>query len=175
MSLPSISSPTEHDILPVLVLGIGNILLRDEGVGVRVVEAMRDVPLPVDTELVDGGTAGADLVDLLADRRKVIVIDALDAEVEPGAVFRLGPDELLPRDGEMISLHQLGLVESLAMARQLRCVPEEVVIFGVQPRQISPGLELSAEVQDAVPKVIEAVLLELQNGEPNPSRHDSRC
>jgi hydrogenase maturation protease len=151
---------------PVLVLGIGNILLRDEGVGVRVVEAMQKSPPAGDVEIVDGGTAGADLVDILADRRKVILIDAIDADAEPGAVFRLRAEDLLPQAGEMISLHQLGVVESLAIAAKLHCAPKEVVVFGIQPKEISPGLELTAEVQAAVPTVIAAVLREL-GGEDN--------
>lgn len=148
-------------MLPVLVLGIGNILLRDEGVGVRAVESLRGVPLPEDVEVVDGGTCGADLVEIMADRRKVIVIDALQADEPPGSVFRLGAAELMPSEGDCISLHQLGLVESLNIAAQLGCAPEEVVIFGVQPGTISPGMELSAEVAAAMPLIIRSVLAEL--------------
>ena len=148
-------------MLPTLVLGIGNILLRDEGVGVRVIESMRGAPLPDGAELVDGGTAGADLVDLLADRPKVIVIDALDADSKPGSVFRLRADELMPDPGEMVSLHQLGLLQSLSIAARLGCSPKEVVVFGIQPKEISPGLTLTDEVQDAVPRTVAAVLAEL--------------
>ena len=146
---------------PVLVLGIGNVLLRDEGVGVRVIEALGSQELPAGVERADGGTAGADLVDLLADRRKVIVVDAIEAGVAPGTVLRLTPEDLLPDPGEMISLHQLGLVESLHMAALLGCSPQEVVIIAVQPKTIRPGLDLSAEVQATVPRAIQAVLAEL--------------
>ena len=151
--------PTE--VPPTLVLGIGNILLSDEGVGVRVIEAMAQAEVPPGVELVDGGTSGADLVDLIADRRKVIVVDAIDAGAEPGTLFRLGPDDLAPDEGESISLHQLGLVESLLIARYLNCPPREVVIFGVQPHSIAPGLELSPQLSAVVPRVIRAVLAEL--------------
>jgi hydrogenase maturation protease len=153
---------------PILVLGIGNILLRDEGVGVHVVEAMRDMPLSEDVELVDGGTAGVDLVDLLADRRKVIVVDALDAGATPGSVFRLRADELLPEPGGMVSLHQLGLLQSLSIASRLECAPKEVVVFGIQPKEISPGLTLTPEVQEVVPKAVAAVLEELRRSGSHP-------
>jgi hydrogenase maturation protease len=146
---------------PVLVLGIGNILLRDEGVGVRVVEALRDRALPEGVELLDGGTAGADLIDALADRRKVVVIDAMDLGAEPGAVARLGGDGLAPDPGAPLSLHQVGLVEALWMARQLGCAPAEVVVLGVQPADLSPGLELTEAVARAVPRLAELVLDEL--------------
>ena len=65
---------------PIVVLGIGNILLRDEGVGVRVAEQMLSINLPREVEVVDGGTAGADLLDVICNRRKVIIIDAVDAD-----------------------------------------------------------------------------------------------
>lgn len=147
---------------PILILGIGNILLRDEGVGVRVVEAMQGLDLPEGVELVDAGTAGADLVDIMADRRKVIVVDAIEAQGAPGTILRLNGEDLLPEPGGLLSLHQLGLVESLFMAKQLGCAPGEVIVFGIQPGQIRAGLELSPEVASAVPKVIEAVLAEIR-------------
>jgi len=147
---------------PILVLGIGNILLRDEGVGVRVIERMRGMPpLPEDVELVDGGTAGADLLEVLAERRKVIVIDAVQSECEPGTVLRFTADELVRPDGVGMSLHEVGLGEALIMTEQLGCEPEDVVVFGITPKNIESGLELSEEIAASVPKVIELVLAEI--------------
>ena len=143
-----------------LVLGIGNILLRDEGVGVRVIEAMRRLPLGEDIECVDGGTSGVDLVDEVADRPKVIVIDAVRADGEPGTVFRFGAEDLMRPGDRALSLHEFGLLETLTAARQLGCAPREVVIFGVQPKEVHAGLDLSPEVAAAVPTVIELVLAE---------------
>ena len=148
---------------PILVLGIGNILLRDEGVGVRVIEQMQKMHLPDDVELVDGGTAGADLLDVLAERRKVIVIDAVQADCEPGTVLRFTADELVRPDGVGMSLHELGLGEALIMTRQLECAPEDVVVFGIKPKDTGCGLELSEEIAALVPKVIELVLAEITN------------
>lgn len=143
-----------------LVLGIGNILLRDEGVGVRVIEAMRRLPLGEDIECIDGGTSGADLVDELADRPKVIVIDAAKGDAAPGTVFRFGADDLMQGADHALSLHEFGLLETLMAARHLGCAPREVVIFGVQPKEVHAGLELSSEVAGVLPKVIELVLAE---------------
>ncbi len=148
---------------PVLILGIGNILLRDEGIGVRVVESLGRRELPPGVEVLDGGTAGADLVDLVADRRKVIIVDAVDAGMPPGTILRMAPSDLAPDPGELLSLHQVGIVESLHMAAQLHCSPQEVVIIAVQPRTIRPGLELSDDLQAALPKVVQVVLAELAN------------
>jgi len=147
---------------PILILGIGNILLRDEGVGVRVIERMQEIPLPDDVELIDGGTAGADLLDVLAERKKVIVIDAVQADCEPGTVLRFTADELTQPDRVGMSLHELGLGQALTMTRQLGCEPKEVVVFGIKPRDISCGLELSEEITASLPKVVELVLAEIK-------------
>jgi len=147
-------------LLKTLVLGIGNILLRDEGVGVRLVEAMQGMDLPEDVELLDGGTSGADLIDEVADRAKVIVVDAAQADCEAGTIFRFGLDDLARRAESTISLHELGLLETLAMAERLGCAPKQVVIFGIQPKEVNLGLELSEEVAATLPKVIDLVLAE---------------
>jgi hydrogenase maturation protease len=146
---------------PILVLGIGNILLRDEGVGVRVIERMRDMSLPENVELVDGGTAGADLLDVLAERHKVIIIDAMQSDSEPGAVVRFTAEDLLRPDQPTTSLHELGIAETLIMTRQLGCQPREVVVFGIKPKNVNSGLELSEEIAALVPKVVELVLAEI--------------
>jgi hydrogenase maturation protease len=144
------------------VLGIGNVLLSDEGAGVRVIEALRQFELPEGVELIDGGTGGADLVEFLADRQKVIVVGATDSDARPGTVQRLTVDQLLPAPGESVSLHQLDLLESLRIAEQLGCAPREVVVFGIQPARIVPGLELSPEVAAALPRAIALVQMELK-------------
>ena len=146
---------------PVLVLGIGNILLRDEGIGVRVVEALSGVALGDEVEVLDGGTSGADLVDVLADRRRVIVIDAADIDGPPGTVARLDGDDLLARAGQAMSLHEIGLAESLLMARQLGCPPREVIVFGVRTADTGVGLELSPLMADLVPRLVQLVIREL--------------
>jgi hydrogenase maturation protease len=160
----------------ILVLGIGNILLRDEGVGVHVVSAMADqaakgtLHLSEDVELVDGGTFGIDLLDTIAGRRKVIVVDAVQvtpeetadpSKVGPGTILRFTSDDLAKRETADLSLHQIGLFETLTMARQLGCAVGEVVILGIVPKTLESGLELSPEVAAVVPKVIELVLAEI--------------
>jgi hydrogenase maturation protease len=166
---------------PYLVLGIGNLLLKDEGVGVHVIRAIEarvaagDLALPEGVEVCDGGTLGMDLLDLIEDRRKVIVVDAVEADAAPATVWRFTAEDLARlRQGEAplrrgearreaadLSLHQLGLFEMLAMARRLGRTPDVVVIFGIVPKDMSPGLELSAEVAAVVPEVIRRVLLEM--------------
>jgi len=144
-----------------LILGIGNILLRDEGVGVHVIEQMRGIDLPEGVELVDGGTGGADLLDVLAERKKVIVVDTVETDRKPGEVLRFGIDDLLETNHCSMSLHEIGLSESFMMARQLKCEPEEVVIFGVSPKSTECGMELSQKVSASIPDIIKLILSEL--------------
>jgi hydrogenase maturation protease len=148
---------------PVLVLGIGNILLHDEGVGVYVVEQIQKVGVPDYVELLDGGTAGADLLDHICDRQKVIVVDAVDTDIEPGTILRFTPDDLASNRGQSISLHDFGIAETLAMARQLNCSPLEVIIIGIKPKDVSPGLGLTEKIAGAVPRVIECVSAEIEH------------
>jgi hydrogenase maturation protease len=158
------SSETRSQPCPTLVLGLGNILLRDEGVGVRVVQAMEGLELPPDVELFDGATAGLDLLDVLADRRKVIAIDAIDGDSPPGVVLRLSPEDLLPQPGQRVSLHEIGFLETLAAAEQLGITPQNVVIFGVKPCDVSYGLDLSPKIARLLPGIVELVLSELETG-----------
>jgi hydrogenase maturation protease len=143
---------------PVVVVGIGNILLRDEGVGVRVVEHLASSELPDFVELVDGGTAGADLIEVFADRRLVVVVDTVSGDDPPGTVLRLTPQDLLAGDGATLSLHEVGVLETLEMTALLGCSPEKVVIFGVKPRQLSWGLGLSPEIEALVPRLAKLVV-----------------
>jgi hydrogenase maturation protease len=144
-----------------LILGVGNILLSDEGVGVRIVEAMGSRVLPANVELFDGGTASLDLLDTLANRDRVIIIDAVKGGEEPGTVYRFHPNDITVQRPPLTSVHQVGLFETLAMAEYLGCAPREVTVFGIEPKEMGWGLELSSEMMKVVPRVIELVISEL--------------
>ena len=152
---------------PVLVLGIGNILLHDEGIGVYVVEQMQKGGVPDYVELLDGGTAGADLLDHICDRQKVIVVDAVEADIEPATILRFTSDNLASNTGQSISLHEFGIADTLAMARQLNCLPKEVIVIGIKPKDISPGLGLSEKIAGIVPRIIECVSAEIETAKPD--------
>jgi len=146
---------------PILVLGVGNILLSDEGVGVRVIEAMKGMTLPDNVELLDGGTGALDLFDFMANRDKVIIIDAAKGGGKPGDIYRFGPDDIRMQRQCLTSVHQVSLLDTLTMARLAGCSPRDIVIFGIEPRGVDWGLELSPEVAAVVPKVIELIMSEL--------------
>jgi len=145
----------------ILVMGVGNILLSDEGVGVRVIEALKERKLPDTIELLDGGTGMLDLLDILANRDKVIIIDAVRGGNEPGAVYRFTLTDIAMQRQNLMSLHQIGLLETLNLAELTGCTPRDVVILGIEPKKIDWGLELSPEVAAVVSKVIELVISEL--------------
>lgn len=153
---------------PTLVLGLGNILLRDEGIGVRVVEALQALGLPAGVDAFDGGTAGFELIDILADRDRVIVIDAIDTDDPPGTVVRLTPADLEPTAPQPVSVHEIGFLDALEGARRLGVAPREVVILGVRPSEVHWGLTLSPVLARLVTQLVALVQTELAGMDPPP-------
>ncbi|MBI5956951.1 MAG: HyaD/HybD family hydrogenase maturation endopeptidase [Chloroflexi bacterium] len=136
--------------------------MQDEGVGVRVVEAMRAALLPPGVDLLDGGTAGLSLLELMEGYDRVIVVDAVQAGAEPGAIFRYRPEDRAAMPNvRLTSFHQVGLMDVLQLAESVGQRPE-VVIIGVQPASLDWGTEPTPQLQDAVPRVIEFVLREIR-------------
>jgi hydrogenase maturation protease len=145
----------------ILILGIGNLILRDEGVGVHAVRELEKRDLPAHVEVIDGGTSLMELLPVIQEAQRIIVIDALRGGGAPGTVYRVTPDDLMAETDRPLSLHQVDLLEVLGMARQLGGEPHAVII-GVEPREIAWGMELTSEVEAKLPQVVEAVLEELR-------------
>jgi hydrogenase maturation protease len=145
----------------ILILGLGNILLGDEGVGVRVVEQLANYPLPESVEVIDGGTAGYELINVLEGREKVIIVDAVKAEDTPGSVYKLDTSFLEDDSSVQLSLHQIGLKSVLKMASLMDINPE-VTLVGIIPKDYQNyNMGLSEEVEKAIPLVIETILKEV--------------
>jgi len=156
-----------------LVLGLGNVLISDEGVGVHVVGALEDAyDLPGDVETLDGGTAGMDLLDTIAGRDHLIVADAIRSDKPPASIVKLTGDEVHAFFQSKISPHQLGLCDLLASLALSDEAPEQVTIVGIVPSSLDLGTELSpivAEARDAAVEMIVDILRE--NGQaPVPRR-----
>jgi hydrogenase maturation protease len=144
---------------PILILGLGNPLQGDDGVGCRVVQALEGRTLPGDVEVMDGGTPGVGLLNLFEGRRRVIIVDAAEMGEAAGSVVRFRPEDVtLTGSAQRFSLHRSGVADALALARELKLELPEIVVFGVQPERVDWGEGLSPHVQAAVPQVIEAVL-----------------
>jgi hydrogenase maturation protease len=151
----------------VLVLALGNPLMGDDGIGVRIIEELRERELPSGVALADGGTTGLALVGLMEEYQRVIVVDAADMGQAPGCVRKFAPSEVQFRTtGDILSLHQVGFREALTLAEALGVSPPELMIIGVQPKRTAIGEELSSEVERAVPECIRILLDELNRAEP---------
>lgn len=160
------------DSVRVLVLGLGNILLKDEGVGVHVAKYLQEEDLPDNVEVIDGGTSGLDILLSQEPAYKLVVVDAIRAGKKPGTIYRT---QLKPAERERlteifnevgqsnISLHQIGLLDALGAAERLDRMPEEITIIGVEPAEVSLGLELTEPVEQSVPRVVKQVSEEIQD------------
>lgn len=147
----------------ILVLGVGNVLLQDEGVGVRVIEILQSrYDFSANVQLMDGGTLGLRLLDPIAATDYLIVVDAVQHGAPPGTLYRLPADELSKRVTFKHSLHQLSLVETLAYAEMLGKRPQAVII-GIEPQDISPwGMDLTAIVHARLKELCLRVLDEIE-------------
>lgn len=142
------------------MVGIGNLLLKDEGIGVHVAQALERIPSPIDFEVIDGGTS-PDILPLLEGFDKLIIVDAAQGGGQPGDIYRFTLDRLSLEDSIHTSVHQIGLVETLMTTMALGIAPEETVIIGVEPKEIDWGLDLSPELEDKIPEIIAMVHEEL--------------
>jgi hydrogenase maturation protease len=148
---------------PVLVLGVGNILLSDEGVGVRVVEELQKRQLHGCVEVVDGATRAMELVDIMRGRKRVIIVDALDAGAEPGAVFKFGPEQLAETRKMSVSVHDIGVHEAIFLLSLTAELPGDITFYGIQPGSLELHEGLTKDVNAAAGKVIEFILKDLEN------------
>ena len=159
----------------VVVLGVGNRLLTDEGVGPAAVAYLdeRWDFTGADARLVDGGTSGMDLVTVFAAAEHVVVIDAVMAGKEPGEVFCFGPDDVPMGAPPPVTLHDMGLLDAWRLAQQLGPVTE-LTIVGVQPADVrTPHVGLSDAVAARLPQIEEVVLEELARWGVYPRRRPS--
>jgi len=146
-----------------LVLGIGNVLLQDEGVGIHALEELRRrFDLDADVELLDGGTAGIELLRFLDGKDRVLIVDAVAAGHPPGSVFRVEGEDVPRMFHVRISPHQIGLTDVLATALISDALPAEMVLFGVEPAAMTSGLALSPVVEASLDKLVGAVVDELR-------------
>jgi hydrogenase maturation protease len=151
-----------------IILGVGNILLKDEGIGCHVAQALSGIPLP-DTEVIDGGTSPEVLFPENTD--KLIVVDAAKVGGTPGEVYRFELDDIALGQQPLLSLHQMTLVANLMLTKAWRDIPETVII-GVEPKEIGWGLELSPELREKTPHIVQMILAELDNVD---RKGEARC
>jgi len=139
-----------------VVVGFGNILLKDEGIGIHVIKSMDSLPQKSAQKylLVDGGTCPDVLLQLPEEISTLIVVDAALGGGEPGTIYRFTPADIEFKKASITNLHQLGLREGLGIMKFLDKYPERVVIIGIEPKEIGWGLNISPEMEKIIPQII---------------------
>ncbi len=142
--------------MPVVVLGVGNVLMSDEGVGCRAAELLRE-RVPPGVRVLSPGAIGPETVSDVEGATHLLVLDCIDVGREPGTVVSLDTAGLAPSAIAM-SIHEFGVKDLVVLLGQQGSAPASVVVVGVQPANVAPGLELSSEVEAALPTLVEAAL-----------------
>ena len=146
----------------VTILGVGNVILRDEGFGVRVAEYLdAHYAFPENVQIVDGGTLGIELTQYVTGTNKLLVIDSINGGAEPGTLFRFHNDDVMDHFQEKISAHEVGIQDVLALLTVTGHKIPDVVVIGAQPYDLEAGVELSPGMQKLMPQVVEQALKEL--------------
>lgn len=149
--------------MQVLVLGIGNLIMTDDGIGVRVVQQLaKRYRIPDGVVLLEGGTLGINLLPELEGVKRLLVVDALETGKQPGTLQRLEGDEIPLSFETRYSPHELGLRDLLTVAALMGDAPGEVVLWGIQPERLDLGEELSATVAARLDELTDRVADELR-------------
>lgn len=147
----------------ILILGVGSILMMDEGIGVRAIEELESrYKFPENVELLDGGTSGIELISYFSGKDYLIIIDAIKGGTEPGTVLKVEGEDVQAKFRTRISPHQIGISDLLAAASLTGEVPKQLVLYGIEPKTIKMGIGFSDEVRAGFDRLIEVVVGELR-------------
>ena len=161
MVLKPDENQTQENTPPrIVVIGVGNLLYKDEGIGIHAIKSLQEISLPPDVKLIDGGTS-PDLIAYTRAGDKMIIIDAAKAGGKPGTIYRFKPEDLAAGKGNLTSAHEMGVVENLNLMALTGNQPKETVIIGIEPEEIDLGMELSARLKRKLPQIIKVVLKEI--------------
>ncbi len=149
--------------MKIAVLGIGNILLSDDGVGVHAINRLeKSYDFPAYVRLIDGGTKGLDLLPLIERLDKVLIIDASNFKKEPGTIDIVEGDKIPAFLSTKLSVHQIGLPDMLFAARLMEITPSDMCLIGIQPKSMETGIQLSEEISRQMKPLLERVVQKLQ-------------
>ena len=157
----------------VTILGIGNVILRDEGFGVRVAEYLdKHYEFPETVQIVDGGTLGIELTQYVTGTEKLLVIDSINGGAEPGTTFRFHNDDVMEHFQDKLSAHEVGIQDVLGLLTVTGHKIPDVVVIGAQPYDVEAGVELSEGMMALLPQMVEQALTELKNWGIEPVKRD---
>lgn len=143
----------------IVVLGCGNLLLKDEGFGVHIVRELQNMKLPENVKVLDGGTGGLAILDMLRGADRAIIVDAMKLGLEPGTIKIFSMKDLPAPSAFPPSAHELDLVAALRVGEELQTLPDEVTVIGVEVKKADEfGAELSGELRKSKDEVIEMIL-----------------
>ncbi|MCK5033262.1 MAG: HyaD/HybD family hydrogenase maturation endopeptidase [Calditrichia bacterium] len=146
----------------IAVLGIGNLIMQDEGVGIHVIRKLEtEYIFQPEIELIDGGTSGSELYGFFEDNDKMIIVDAVNFDEEPGFIGTIEKDDILKRLNTKLSMHNLGLTDVLSHVKLLDIEPSEIFLVGIQPAVIELHDELSDVISKRVDRILEVVCMKL--------------
>lgn len=147
----------------IVVLGVGNTIMQDDGIGVRAVQALGQAyTLPSSVRLIEGGVAGIRLLPYIQDADDLLIVDAVSGSGPPGTIYRLSSEEIPLARGPLMSAHEVGIAELISMADLLGKLPR-TRILGIQPLEVrSIGLDLSKPLRAALPGIVAAIAGELK-------------
>jgi hydrogenase maturation protease len=145
---------------PLLIMGLGNILWGDDGLGIAAVERLLcNFHVPDGVRVLDGGTLGLALLPVIQDAERVLLIDAIRQEgARPGAIVSIEGDEVAPAVRERLSPHQVGVTDLLDAARLVGCYPERLMLLGIVPACLDFGLGASVEVERQLDNLVNRVV-----------------
>jgi len=146
---------------PLLVLGVGNILLMDEGIGVHAVHELLKEDWPGDVEFIDGGTFTQDIFYLFQDYRKILVLDVVNGGKKPGTIYRLTENDLRQDEKQSLSLHDIDLLDSLSMTALAGHKPE-LHVLGIEPETIDWDMKLTPTLEKLFPSYLDIVRKEIK-------------
>jgi hydrogenase maturation protease len=146
-----------------VVLGVGNTLMQDDGIGVWAVRGLAETyDWPARVRLVDGGVAGLRCLSEFEQAGRLLIIDAVTGADPPGTIYPLNPEDVIPRERSFFSAHGIGVFELISVARLMGMLPRPRIL-GVQPREArEPGPGLTPVLREVLPRVMEAAIEELR-------------
>jgi hydrogenase maturation protease len=146
----------------ILILGVGNLLLSDEGVGVHVAQRMMAMAMPPEVQVVEGGTDGFGLVNVITQAERMILVDAVRGGGQPGSIYRFEIEDCPPYpDIFKASVHQISILEVINLSSLIGSTPRTTII-GIEPASVEMGMELSPAVQAKIPRVIQMIQQEVE-------------